>query len=271
MARPIRHLTLGLCLVILCMLCGFGRGSGPTTPSESNVVSVSLTEHSLTLSGDETHQFSANVTGSSNTNVIWSVSGCESNTCGSISTTSLYTAPALVSTKLGGTITAAAEADSSRVDQAAVVLMPIIVTISPTETWIAPDTTQVFTAFVQYDHLNAGVTWAMDSACSDNCGTRSNVASTSVTYTAPARASDSAPLKLTGSSVSDPSRKAETNITLAAAGGMAEGDYAFLFKSSGDCSRDSSASRARFAAPTRRSRSAKFIQMARTDAPGLGS
>ena len=228
MARPIRYLTLGLCLVILCMQCGCGSGSGPT-PILSNPVSVSLTEHSLTLSGGETHQFSATVTGSSNTNVIWSISGCNGDTCGSISTSGLYSAPSVVSAKLAVNVAAAAAADSSRVDYAALALMPITVTISPMEPWIVPGTTQVFTASVQYDHLNAGVTWALDPACSDNCGTLSNVASTSVTYSAPATASDSARLKLTGSSVSDPSRKAETNITVAAAGGMAEGDYAFVF------------------------------------------
>ncbi len=229
MARPIRYLMLGFCLVILCMLCGCGSGPGPTTPSQSNVVSVSLTEHSLTLSGGETHQFSATVTGSSNTNVIWSISGCNGDTCGSISTSGLYSAPSVVSAKLPVTINAAAAADSSRVDYAALVLMPIMLTISPPEAWIAPGTTQVFTASVRYDSHHAGVTWALDPACSDNCGTLSNAAPASVTYAAPATASDSARLKLTGSSVSDPNRKAEINITVAAAGGITEGDYAFAF------------------------------------------
>jgi hypothetical protein len=231
MARPIRYMTLGLCLVLLSLLCGCGGGTSqsPIQSKAEPLVSVSLTEHSLTVSGGETHQFSATVTGSSNTNVIWSVSGCEDSTCGSISASGLYTAPSLVSTKTQVTIAATAQANPDKVDQAAVELMPITVTISPADAWVAAGGTQAFTASALYDSHHAGVAWALGSPCSDNCGTLSNVAPTSVTYTAPVNAPDFSSMMLTASSVSDPSKKAEITIALADADGMTEGDYAFAF------------------------------------------
>ena len=234
MKTSARLLQVGFLASIVSVLlsCGTGSSLVPTSkvePTAEPVVSVSLTEHYVTVSGGETHQFSATVSGSSNTNVIWSLSGCTGDTCGSISPAGLYTAPSRVSTRIPVMIAATAEADPDKVDQASTILMPITVTISPVGAWVAPGGAQAFTAVVQYDHLNAGVTWALGPACSSNCGTLNNVAPASVTYTAPATTSDSSSLKLIASSVSDPSKKAEIAIMFAAANGMAEGDYAFVW------------------------------------------
>lgn len=235
MKTSARLLQVGFLVFFVSVLLSCGTGSSlvpnnsKVEPKTDPVVSVSLTERYVTVSGGETHQFSATVSGSSNTNVIWSLSGCTGDTCGSISPSGLYTAPSAVSTKLGVTVTAAAEADSNKVGQAQVVLMPIAVLISPADAWVAPGGTQLFTASVLYDFHNAGVTWAMGSACSDNCGTLSNIAPTAVTYTAPATAPDATLMKLAATSVSDPGKKAQITITLGEAGGMTEGDYAFVF------------------------------------------
>jgi len=59
---------------------------------------VSVSPSSSTLPTSETQQFTANVVGTSNTNVTWSVSGtgCGGNPCGAINASGLYTAPATV-------------------------------------------------------------------------------------------------------------------------------------------------------------------------------
>jgi hypothetical protein len=225
-ARLLRVAFLVFCLLGL-LSCG--GDPSPSKPPADPVVTVSLTEHYSTVSGGETHQFAATVTGSSNTSVSWSLSACTGDTCGSISPSGLYTAPMVVSVQRSVMVTATAQANPDKLDQATIMLMPIGVKISPVGAWVAPSGTQVFTASVLYDSRNAGVSWAFGSACSDTCGTLSNVATTSVTYTAPATAFGSSLIRLTASSVSDPTKKAEITIAPAGSGGMTEGDYAFVF------------------------------------------
>ena len=234
MRTSVRLFQVGLLAVFLAPLfsCGSGWISTPNSNVETKtepLVSVSLTEHNLTLGAGETHQFDVTVTGSSDTGITWSLSGCTGDACGSISSSGLYAAPSIVLTRVLITLTATASADPNKVDQAGIELIPVAVSVSPASAWVVPGGTQIFTAVVKYDILNAGVTWTLGSACSSNCGTLNNIGPASVTYTAPVNTSDSSSLKLIASSVSDPSKKAEIHVALAEAGGMTEGDYAFAF------------------------------------------
>lgn len=229
-----RLLQAGFLALFLSVLLSCGSGSslapsGQAEPNRFSAVGISLTEHSVTLAGGETHQFAATVAGSSDTGVTWGLTDCTGDGCGSISPTGLYAPPPIISTKVQLSITATAQADPKRVDYATINLMPIEVSISPVSAWVSAGGTQAFTAVVKYDHVNAGVTWTLGSACSSNCGTLSNIGPASVTYTAPNSAPASSSMKLTASSVSDPSKKAEIAVALAEAGGMTEGDYAFAF------------------------------------------
>jgi Putative Ig domain/Beta-propeller repeat len=97
--------------------------SAAVTVSTAPVVSVSISPASVSLLTSGTQQFTASVTGSSNTAVTWSATG------GTISTGGLYTAPATAGTF---TVTATSVADSTKSASAAVtVLAPIsIVTTS---------------------------------------------------------------------------------------------------------------------------------------------
>jgi hypothetical protein len=80
-------LGLGLLVALLAVGCGGGGGSssGPPPPP---TVSVSVSPGTASLSFGATQQFTATVTGTSNTAVTWSVKGG-----GTISSTGLYTAP----------------------------------------------------------------------------------------------------------------------------------------------------------------------------------
>jgi hypothetical protein len=112
----------------------------------------------------------------------------------------------------------------------------------------AGGTAAIFTANVQNDSTNAGVTWTLtanNASCSPICGTLSNSTLTSVTYTPPATEPTGANTNptITATSVTDGTKTDADNfsITSVAACGtgneaILNGQYAFLsrgFKSSG--------------------------------------
>ena len=95
--------------------------------------------------------------------------------------------------------------------------LPISVSISPTTVSILIATgTQAFTASVQNDSQNRGVTWALTgTGCSGaTCGTLSNVTTTSVTYTAPAAVPSPASVTLTATSIADNTKSGSATITV---------------------------------------------------------
>jgi len=97
--------------------------------------------------------------------------------------------------------------------------LPISVSISPTTASVLVATgTQAFTASVQNDSKNMGVTWALTGAgCSGaTCGTLSNVTTTSVTYTAPAAEPSPASVTLTATSIADTTKIFSATITVRA-------------------------------------------------------
>lgn len=89
-----------------------------------NPVVVTVTPSSATLAVSQTQQFTANVTGTSNSAVDWSVNGiAEGNsTEGTISSNGLYTAPGAVPNPTTVTVTATSEADPSASGSATVTI-----------------------------------------------------------------------------------------------------------------------------------------------------
>src|SRR5258707_15408114 len=85
--------------------CG-GSGSSPVQ------ISVTIFPTSTTVAVGHTQQFTASVTGTTNTAATWSVAGGTSN--GTISTIGLYTAPATLPSPSQVTVTATSQADSSK-------------------------------------------------------------------------------------------------------------------------------------------------------------
>lgn len=99
-----------LATLTLAGCAGTSASSKTPTPATGNVA-ISINPTSATVAAGATQQFSAMVTGTSNTSVIWSASG------GLISTTGLYTAG---STGGSFSATATSMADGSKSAQAAV-------------------------------------------------------------------------------------------------------------------------------------------------------
>ena len=119
---PVHKLVLALLSPLLASLVGCTLAS-PQLPS----VIISLTPNSISLLNGGTQQFTATVTGTSNTAVTWSATG------GTVSTGGLYTAPGSAGTY---TVTATSTANTSASASATVtVSVPIQHTV--TLTWMA--------------------------------------------------------------------------------------------------------------------------------------
>jgi hypothetical protein len=176
---------------------------------------------------------------SANKGVTWALSGagCTSNNalCGTLSATSsasgtaiTYTAPAAVPAPATVTLTATSVADATKSAAATItVTVPpavIAVTLSLTTASVSASAAQPFTATVQNDSANKGVTWTLSgTGCSGaTCGIVSPAASASgaaVTYTAPAAVPTPPTVTLTATSVSDATKSASATITITASAG----------------------------------------------------
>src|SRR5437879_3341236 len=101
-----KFLPVVLALVLL-IITGCGGGS-----SSSTTVSVTVSPTQVTLTPNQSAQFTATVTNSTNTSVTWQVNGVEggNTSLGLISTAGAYTAPATITVASGVTITAVAQA-----------------------------------------------------------------------------------------------------------------------------------------------------------------
>ena len=97
-----------------------GTGQAP------KVVTVAVSPTSISITPGATQLFSASVKGTTDTTVIWTMSGtgCNLDTCGNISSTGLYTAPPAISVPATVTITATSKANPGRSASAYVTLTP---------------------------------------------------------------------------------------------------------------------------------------------------
>src|SRR5207237_1303806 len=95
------------------------------TVGSSSGVTVAISPTSASVAPQQTQQFTATVSGTTNSAVTWSVDGLNggNSTTGTISSTGLYTAPATTGSH---TVTATSVADSSRSASAAVSVMTAV-------------------------------------------------------------------------------------------------------------------------------------------------
>ena len=120
--------------------------SNPSNPSSSVTVTVTPTTANIRAGGKLT--FSANVTGSSNSAVSWSVNNVAggNSSVGTIDGSGNYTAPALLPNPNSVTIAAVSQADSSASASSAVTLLnptPVLTGINPAATNIGAYTITV--------------------------------------------------------------------------------------------------------------------------------
>src|SRR5260221_3060151 len=154
------------------------------------------------------------------------------NACGTLSSATTasgafvtYTAPAQVPNPPTITLVATSVANSNVAASAAITIAvpaaKVAVVVSPPSQTVQVNHSQAFTATVQNDSQNKGVTWTLTGAgCAGvTCGTLSNASSASgapITYTAPANAPAPATVTLTATSVADSKASANAAITISA-------------------------------------------------------
>ncbi len=246
MQRPFWEKTprsfFGITIVTLLLLYGCAGATSssnnlvpaPAPPPVAISVSVSPTASSVQVGQGQA--FTATVTNdSSNKGVSWTLSGsgCSGAACGTLSGTTsasgagvTYTAPASVPTPATVTVTATSVADGTKSAAATVTITAapaaIIVSVSPTTASVQVGAALPFTATVQNDSQNKGVTWTLSgTGCSGaTCGTLSATSSasgTAITYTAPASVPAPATVTLTATSVTDGTKSGAATITITAA------------------------------------------------------
>ena len=193
-------------------------GTATVTIGSTTSVAVSVAPNSVTLAVKGQQQFTASVTGSSNTSVNWTVTGigCVAGSCGTITSSGLYTAPATVPSPALATVTATSVADSTKSASASIVIQSasaVSVTVSPSTAQVSPGAQQQFSANVS-GTTNTAVKWTLSgSGCSGStCGT---ISSTGL-YTAPSSVPSSPTVKVVATSVADPSQSGSATVTVVA-------------------------------------------------------
>lgn len=171
--------------------------SYPLHTPPTSTVSISITPTTASMNTSATFQFSAAVTGSTNTAVTWTASG------GAVNASGLYTAPSLAGSY---TVTATSVADPTKSASAAVTVsapVTVSVAITPATASISTGGSQQFAATVT-NTTNTAVTWT----CSGGAVTAAGL------FTAPATAGS---YTVTATSVADPTKAASAVVTVSAA------------------------------------------------------
>lgn len=132
---------------------------GSLTVNKTPTVGISVTPSSVTLSGGQTAQFTATVTGTSNTGVNWSLNpGVGSLASGT------YTAPASIASAQTVTVTATSVADTTKSASATISLTPTSSPASSSDVSIWPDSKTPSTSFVPDKPVEVGVKFRSDIA-----------------------------------------------------------------------------------------------------------
>jgi hypothetical protein len=197
------HIVLLATAALIHSGCAGTAGAGSTTTTKASgsaqMVSVGIAPTSTTLTANSAVQFTAAISGTSNTAVTWSMSGGG----GTVSSSGMYAAPTTPGT---ATVMATSVADPSKTATASVTITgagtsTISVGISPSNTATTTNGKVQFTAAVT-GSTNTSVTWSVASG--------GGTVSTSGLYTAPSRAGTAT---VVATSVADPRSSALANVS----------------------------------------------------------
>lgn len=194
-------------------------GSATVTIGIPATIGVTVSPASATIATTGQQQFTANVTGSSNTAVNWTVSGtgCVGAACGTITSSGLYTAPSVIPSPAQVTVRAVSIANSTKSASATVTIesaKAVTVSVSPTTASVSAGAQKQFSATVT-GTTNSSVKWAVAGpGCAGSaCGS----ISASGLYTAPATAPTPPAVTVTATAIADPGQSAKAAVTITAA------------------------------------------------------
>ena len=194
-----RLVVAPLCSLGFLILLGGCGGNNSTTPPppppQSATVTVSSSSSTMLLGS--TQQFTATVTGISNTEVTWSVNGVSggNSTVGTISSAGLYTAPQDLANPAIVTIQATSQASSSVSGSAPLTITSDIgVTVATNPSGMSSvfpgGTVQLLATVTSAGHPDTNVNWAVNGVANGNSivGTLTAMGADAALYTAPATA-----------------------------------------------------------------------------------
>lgn len=166
-------------------------------------VAVSLSQTAVTIDVGNQFTFVANVTGTVNTVVSWSIQ--EGGSGGSITGSGIYTAPGTHGTFH---VIATSQADTTRHVTATVTVAPLLVSVFPPSDLLGPLGVRVFSPTVNTS-LNANVTWNVQE------GTAGGSVTASGQYTAP---NNTGLFHVIATSVQDATKNGTANVTIVPSG-----------------------------------------------------
>ncbi|MCX6595970.1 MAG: Ig-like domain-containing protein [Acidobacteria bacterium] len=172
-------------------------------------LAITLAPRNANLSAAQKQQFTATVTGNTDTRVTWSLSGTNR---GTISSAGLYTAPSTITSPQTVTVMARSLVNPLRTATATVNLIapaPISVTINPATSILTPSQTQALAATVTGSTSTAAVNWSMSPAVGILVPN-----GTTAVYTAPSAVTAEQTVDIVARSAQDSTRFASTRITL---------------------------------------------------------
>lgn len=151
--------------LLTAVAIGLAACAGPTG-TVPTMISVQVAPATANVGTNQTQQFTATVSGTTNTAVSWQVSSTSASAAsiGTINASGLYTSPANVPT--GGTVTviATSQADTTKTGTAVVTVTAppaVTVTVSPKTATVTTGLTQQFSASVT-NTSNTAVTWQVN-------------------------------------------------------------------------------------------------------------
>ena len=197
-----RSLSGAVAVLGLLLSCSCGGGGNNVTPPPT--VSVTVSPSSANVIVGATQQFTATVSGSTNTAVSWTVSGG-----GTISSSGLYSAPASLTTPASVTVKATAQADTTKSKSATVTIPAVSATVSPAMPSVILGAKQPFTANVS-NATDTSVTWSISTGAGTVDG--NGLYSAPSTFTTPSSAT------ITAAPNADPSKAVSTTLIIPGVG-----------------------------------------------------
>jgi hypothetical protein len=209
-------------LALVSASCG-GAGSAPFDGDSLSPVTIGVSPQSMTIATGTTQVFTATVDNTSMTSVSWMVNGIAGgdSSLGTIDKTGNYTAPPYVPIPPKVTITAVANADSSKTANASVSISgpsaPGSVTISPTSSSLYVGGIALFTVTV--NDANKAVSWlvnGIEGGDPGSVGTISQVPGSEdqAVYVAPVQVFGAGQVTVTAVSIANPTQAASAVVTM---------------------------------------------------------
>jgi hypothetical protein len=201
---------LAILFLVVPSACAGTGGNG----NHGHHVSVSVSPTTASVQVSQSQQFSANVSGTPNTAVTWSVNGIAggNSAVGTVDSSGFYTAPSAVPAS-SIIVTADSVAQPSASANAAVTVMPptaVTVTISPSSASLQLGQTQQFSAEVSGTTYTA-VNWLVNGTLGGSAAV--GTITTNGLYTAPSSA-PAGSVTVTARSLYDSTSYANASVTL---------------------------------------------------------